>query len=126
MAVWARNQHERCAISLRLTPCLSCLPARVLVGSALTLTVLLPGSLSAQRVPGRPVATVDGVTIRENDVDKLVGSALWPLEDRIYRIQQQAVEALIKQRLLEREATRRKISLQTLVDTEVTAKVVPV
>ena len=82
--------------------------------------------LVAQSPVTRPLATVDGVAISEDDVDRVVGSVVWPLEDRLYQIRKQAVEALIQQRLLEREAARRKISLQSLIDTEVTAKVKPV
>ena len=47
----------------------------------------------------------------------------WPIEERLFQIRKQAVDALIKQRLLEREAARRKVSLQSLIDTEVTGKV---
>ena len=82
----------------------------------------LQTTLAGQGTVAQPFATVDGVAISREDVDKLVGSTLWPLEDRLYRIQEQAVEALIKQKLLEAEATRRKISLQALIDTEVTAR----
>ena len=82
----------------------------------------LQATLTGQSSARQPLATVDGVAIGREDVDKLVGSALWPLEDRLYRIQEQAIEALIKQRLLETEAARRKISLQALIDAEVTAR----
>jgi protein-disulfide isomerase len=68
------------------------------------------------------LAIVDGVPIERDEVDRLVGSVLWPLESRVFEIQQQALEALIRQRLLEREAARRKVSLQALIDAEVTAK----
>jgi protein-disulfide isomerase len=87
---------------------------------------MLGAPIRAQLPTGRPLATVDGVAIGADDVEKVVGSLLWPLEDRLYRIRKQAVEALIKQRLLEREAARRKIPLQALIDAEVTAKVAPV
>jgi len=92
----------------------------------LLVVAMLVGPVLAQRPVSRPLATVDGVPIGADDVDKVVGSVLWPLEDRLYQIQKQAVEALIKQRLLEREAARRKIPLQALIDTEVTAKVKPI
>jgi protein-disulfide isomerase len=82
----------------------------------------LQATLTGQSSTRQPLATVDGVAIGREDVDKLVGSVLWPLEDRLYRIQEQAIEALIKQRLLESEAARRKISLQSLIDAEVTAR----
>jgi hypothetical protein len=101
---------------------------RGLRNGPLTLIVvaMLVGPVLAQRPVSHPLATVDGVPIGEDDVDKVVGSVLWPLEDRLYQVQKQAVEALIKQRLLEREAARRKISLQALIDSEVTAKVKPI
>jgi hypothetical protein len=70
----------------------------------LTLQATLTGQSSARQ----PLATVDGVAIGREEVDNLVGSVLWPLEDRLYRIQEQAIEALIKQRLLETEAARRR------------------
>jgi protein-disulfide isomerase len=70
----------------------------------------------------RTLATVDGVAIVDADVEKLVGPVTWPLEKRLFDVRQQAVEALIKQRLLEREAARRGVSLQALIDAEVTAK----
>jgi protein-disulfide isomerase len=82
----------------------------------------LQATPTAQSTARQPLATVDGVAIAREDVDNLVGSVLWPLEDRLYRIQEQAVEALIKQRLLETEAARRKVSLQALIDAEVTAR----
>jgi protein-disulfide isomerase len=82
--------------------------------------------VTGQSPARQPLATVDGVAIAREDIDKLVGSVLWPLEDRLYRIQEQAIEALIKQRLLESEAARRKISLQALIDLEVTARAVSV
>jgi protein-disulfide isomerase len=79
--------------------------------------------LLAQRPASTPLASVDGVTITAAELDSVVGSMTWPLEERLFQIRKQAVDALIKQRLLEREAARRKISMQALIDTEVTAKV---
>jgi len=90
--------------------------------TGLLVLLMLQATLNGQSAARQPLATVDGVAIAQDDVDNLVGSVLWPLEDRVYRIQQQAVEALIKQRLLETEAARRKISLQALIDLEVTAR----
>lgn len=80
------------------------------------------GPRQTKATSGQTLAIVDGAPIDREDVDKLVGSVLWPLESRVFEIQQQALEALIRQRLLEREAARRKTSLQALIDAEVTAK----
>jgi protein-disulfide isomerase len=79
--------------------------------------------LRAQRPSAPAVASVDGVAITADDLDAAIGSVTYPLDERLFQIRKQAVDALVKQRLLEREAARRKISLQSLIDTEVTAKV---
>ena len=92
----------------------------------LSAIAVLTSPAQAQRLASPSLATVDGVTITADDLDAVIGSVTWPLDERLYQIRQQALDALIKQRLLEREAARRKISLQSLIDTEVTAKVIPV
>jgi len=80
----------------------------------------------AQRPNSTPLASVDGINITADDLDAVIGAVTWPLDERLYQIRKQALDALIKQRLLEREAARRKVSLQSLIDTEVTSKVAPV
>src|SRR6185295_12499148 len=80
----------------------------------------------AQRPTAAPLASVDGITITADDLDAVIGTVTWPLDERLYQIRKQALDALIKQRLLEREAARRKVSLQSLIDTEITSKVAPV
>ncbi len=92
----------------------------------LSAIAVLATPAQAQRSASPALATVDGVTISADDLDAVIGSLTWPLDERLYQIRQQALDALIKQKLLEREAARRKISLQSLIDTEVTAKVTPV
>ena len=77
--------------------------------TGLLVLLTLQATLTGQSAGKQPLATVDGVAIAQDDIDNLVGAVLWPLEDRLYRIQHQAVEALIKQRLLEAEAARRKL-----------------
>jgi protein-disulfide isomerase len=76
----------------------------------------------AQRPTATPLASVDGINITADDLDAVIGTVTWPLDERLYQLRKQALDALIKQRLLEREAARRKISLQSLIDTEVTGK----
>lgn len=80
----------------------------------------------AQRPASTPLASVDGINITADDLDGVIGPVTWPLDERLYQIRKQALDALIKQRMLEREAARRKVSLQSLIDTEVTSKVAPV
>ena len=90
--------------------------------TGLLVILTLQATLTGQSAARQPLATVDGVAIARTMSTSWSDSVLWPLEDRVYRIQQQAIEALIKQRLLETEAARRKISLQALIDAEVTAR----
>jgi len=93
---------------------------------AIFLAAITVAPLAAQRASAPAVASVDGVAITADDLDAAIGSVTYPLDERLFQIRKQAVDALIKQRLLEREAAKRKISLQTLIDTEVTAKVGPI
>ena len=48
------------------------------------------------------------------------------LEEQIYQLRQQKLEALIREKLLADEALKRGISVQALLDAEVTSKVPPV
>jgi len=93
---------------------------------ALLLLAIIAAPVDAQRVASSPVASVDGVAITADDLDAVIGSVTWPLDERLFQVRKQAVDALIKQRLLEREAARRKVTLQSLIDAEVTAKIGPI
>jgi protein-disulfide isomerase len=69
------------------------------------------------------LAEVDGVTITAEEVDKSLSTQLTQLQEQIYALRREKVEALIAERLLEKEAARRGISVSALLDAEVTAKV---
>ncbi len=69
------------------------------------------------------LAEVDGEAITASEVEKILGAQLAKLEEQVYSMKQQAVEALIDERLLIHEAAKQKISVQALLDSEVTAKV---
>lgn len=68
------------------------------------------------------VAAIDGERISLQDLKEAVGEPLARLEEQVYQLQHDKLEQMIDDRLLEREAKRRNISLQSLVDTEITAK----
>src|SRR5207247_1545812 len=70
-----------------------------------------------------PLAEVNGEAITAEDVDKAIRPQLSKLEEQIYNLKRQRVEALVRDRLLAQEAKRRGISLQALLDREVTSKV---
>jgi len=66
---------------------------------------------------------VDGVAITSEEVEKPLASQLSKLEEQIYNLKLQRLETLINDKLLEKEASKRKITVPALLDSEVTAKV---
>ncbi len=89
----------------------------LLVLAALAL-LLAPGLASAE-----PLAEVDGQVITSEEVENALGAALTRLQEQLYTLKRQKVEALIDDRLLAKEAARRGISLAALLDAEVVSKV---
>jgi len=73
--------------------------------------------------PSKPIADVNGKAITEEEIDKAIAGQLSKLQEQIYDLRRQRLEAVIQERLLAEEAKRRGISAQKLLDTEVTSKV---
>ena len=69
------------------------------------------------------LAEVDGVAITSEEVEKPLVSQLSKLEEQIYNLKRQRLEALINDTLLANEAAKRKLTVPALLDAEVTAKV---
>jgi protein-disulfide isomerase len=86
----------------------------------LSLSYLPPRSAAAT---SEALAEIDGVTITTDEIEKTLGAPLARLQEQIYTMKRQKVEALIGDRLLAREATKRGMSVGALLDSEVTAKV---
>ncbi len=89
---------------------------------------LLPAALyfflfNVAEVAGEPLAEVDGVAISSEEVEKALAPQLIKLEEQIYNLKRQRVEALINEKLLAKEAKKRGRSAPALLDAEVTAKV---
>jgi len=74
---------------------------------------------------GDTAARVNGVTILAGEVDAKLGNNLAELQEQIYALRQKQLEAMIDQALLEGEAAKRGVTLAALVQTEITAKVIP-
>jgi protein-disulfide isomerase len=70
-----------------------------------------------------PLAVVDGVAIGSEEVEKSLAGRLSKLEEQIYNLKRQKLDALINEKLLEKEAAKRKLTVPALLDAEVTAKV---
>ena len=89
-----------------------------------TLLLLLglgfPATLHAA---GETLAEVDEVAITSEEVENTLASQLSKLEEQIYNLKRQRVEALINEKLLAKEAAKRRLSVPGLLDTEVTSKV---
>jgi protein-disulfide isomerase len=92
---------------------------------ALLQALILPAAAGTP-AKSKPLAEVDEETITADEVDKAVGAPLRKLEEQIYRLKRRKLEALITERLLAREAAKRGVSVEALLEAEVTAKAEPV
>lgn len=77
----------------------------------------------AAQAAGNTLADVDGVAITSEEVEKPLASQLSKLEEQIYNLKRQRLDALINEKLLSKEASKRNISVPALLDAEVTSKV---
>src|SRR2546427_1634371 len=82
--------------------------------------------VDAETPPTDPLAEVNREAITAKDLEQALGARLAALEEEIYSLKRQGVEALIAERLLAQEAARRGVSVASLLDAEVTRKVEPV
>ncbi len=92
---------------------------------ALLLALALPAA-GEEPAKSEALAEVDGQAITADEVDKAIGAPLRKLEEQIYSLKRQKLRALITERLLAREAAKQGVSVQALLDAEVTAKAEPV
>jgi len=92
---------------------------------ALWISILLLGLgiSSAADAASEPLAEVDGVAITADEVEKPLVSQLSKLEEQIYNLKLQRLDALINEKLLATESAKRKLTVPALLDAEVTAKV---
>jgi hypothetical protein len=86
--------------------------------------LLALGLLAAAHAPAasEPLAEVNGEAITAEEVEKAIAAQLRKLEEQIYTLKRQQVEALIAERLLAWEAAKRGMTIQALLDAEVTGK----
>lgn len=92
---------------------------------ALWILLLLTGlGLAPQaQAAGDILAEVDGVAITAEEVEKPLAAQLSKLEEQIYALKLQRLEALINEKLLAKEAAKRQLTVPALLDAVVTAKV---
>ncbi|HEV3215452.1 MAG TPA: thioredoxin domain-containing protein [Vicinamibacterales bacterium] len=71
-------------------------------------------------------AAVNGKPIMAADVDAKLGNNLAKLQEQMFSLRQQQLDAMIDQRLLEDEAARRAVTIAALVQSEITSRLTPV
>jgi len=84
---------------------------------------ILSFSPALQAAASEALAEVNGVPITGVEVEKAIGAQLAKLEEQIYALKRQKLEALIDQKLLAAEAAKRGMPVAVLLDAEVTGKV---
>jgi protein-disulfide isomerase len=80
-------------------------------------------TVQAETTTGDPLAEVNGEAVTADDVDRALGVKLTKLQEQIYTLKREQLDAVIAQRLLTQEAATRGISVPELLDAEVTTKV---
>jgi protein-disulfide isomerase len=81
------------------------------------------GKSGAKADGGLVVATIDGVAITRDELDRDLIVKLNQLEDEMYEVRQERLEALIGSRLLASEAKRRGVAVDALVKEEINGKI---
>lgn len=112
------NVTRRCGRNpVQSRRCFSCNKVAVSLVAALLFICILLCSTPA-RAAGDALAEADGETITASEIEKSVGASLNKLEEQIYALKRRALDALIAERLLAKEAGRRQMSPQALLEAE--------
>jgi protein-disulfide isomerase len=107
--------REYCSAFLRLFT--------LALGVPLAANWLIPSSVAQSPSPtGHPVATVAGQAISEDELLSKIEPQLRQLRNQEYDVKVQALESLIEQRLLDAEASHRKVTVGELLRQEVDSK----
>jgi protein-disulfide isomerase len=91
---------------------------------ALVVFALLP-LFACNKLEGQKLAEIDGKAVDLAEFETTAGKEFFELRRRLYDVEKQKLDEYIGAVLLTREADRRKVSVSTLLDQEVTAKVAP-
>jgi len=79
-----------------------------------TYLILLLAFAASAQAPETVLATVSNIEITQKQVDESVAAQIYPLQQQLYAIRKAALENLITTKLLEAEATARRISIEDL------------
>jgi len=79
-----------------------------------TCLILVWAAFASAQMPETVVATVNNIEITQKQVDDSVAAQIYPLQQQLYAIRKAALENLITTKILESEATARRISIDDL------------
>ena len=88
----------------------------------LTAAILLSAASAQNDAQVTTVAVVGGERISLEDLKEASGEPLAAMEQQEYQLKHEKLEQMIDDRLLKREARRRNVPLQSLIEAEITAK----
>jgi len=79
-----------------------------------TCLILVLAVVASAQTPETVVATVNHIEITQKQVDDSVAAQIYPLQQQLYAIRKAALENLITTRILESEATARRLTIDDL------------
>ena len=80
-------------------------------------------SVQAETPSAGPLAEINGEAVTAEDLDQALGVKLTKLQEQIYSLKREQLDAMIAERLIAQEASKRGLSVPALLDEEVTSKV---
>lgn len=95
-----------------------------LVSVSLLLAAILVSG--CQKMDGAKIAEVDDQAILASDLQKYAGRELSLQRENLYKLEKQKLEEYISAFLLTREAKKRGVSVEGLLDQEINSKILPV
>jgi len=95
-----------------------------LIPVSLLLTAILVSA--CQKVDGAKIAEVDHQAILASELQKYAGRELSIQRENLYKLEKQKLEEYISGFLLTREAKKRGVSVEAVLDQEVNSKILPV
>jgi hypothetical protein len=91
----------------------------------LSLFILSGSQVCSETRPDEIIAVLNGTPIYRTEVEENIAFKLYRLRGSIFRMIQRETEAIVDQRLFKVQAAREGLSVDELLEKEVSAKVMP-
>jgi len=95
---------------------------RIIILICATLVLTAPLLTTAQNSP-KPIATVNGQPIYEDELMSLAGASLLELQNQEYKLKSDALDRLVLKKVIEAEAKKKGLAPEELLEREVDSKV---